>query len=144
MIRVLLADADPAARNALTLLLTHKLGITDICEAANSEMLHQHLVNCQPDVLLLDWSLLCCCSLRSLDEAWEYLSWLNPQVRLGILSLNADHEAEAQALGALFIHKGADTGRVLEQLQALMEPEKGFSKSRANLGVRGREAPAHS
>ena len=55
MIRILIADADPAARKALSLLLLRRLCMQDDYEVADVESLIRTLANTPPEFLLLDW-----------------------------------------------------------------------------------------
>lgn len=116
MIRVLLADADPATRTGLTLLLNRKLGITDICEAANGSELISQLQDCKPGLLILDWSLPGRPSLETCRElhATYPMQWV-------ILSVTAEDATFAQALEAVFIHKSTPAEQVLEQLRSLLD-----------------------
>ena len=57
MIRILIADPDPATRKALILLLDRKLGKNCIAEVKDVETLIRTLADAPPDLLLLDWRL---------------------------------------------------------------------------------------
>jgi two-component system LytT family response regulator len=113
---VLLADADPAARHALALLLRSKLGLTRIAEAADGAALTRALAETEPDLLLLDWSL-----PGRPDPAVLRTQSGGPECRhLVILSVDEAVAAEAAALGAVFIYKGSPAEQVLEQLRAVV------------------------
>lgn len=116
MFKVLLADADLATRKGLTLLLTRKLGLTDICEATNGSELLAQLKDCKPGLLILDWSLPNRPSLetcRALRDASAPMRWV-------LLSVAAEDTAYAQVLDAIFIHKSTPAEQVLAQLRNLL------------------------
>ncbi len=116
MIRVLLADADPATRKGLTLLLNRKLGITDLCEATDGGELVNQLKDCKPGLLILDWSLPGRPSLETCRElhATYPMQWV-------ILSVTATDDMFAQALEAIFIQKSTPAEQVLGQLRSLLD-----------------------
>ena len=119
IVRVLLADPDAAARSALSLLFKSKLDLQYIEVALDGEALAHSLAECMPDLLLLDWSL----PGRPPGAALEQLQADNPRLRLVILSVDAAISAQAEALGAVFIHKGSAAEQALDQLRALVAPE---------------------
>ena len=114
--RVLLADADAAARRAWALVIRNKLGGCEVDEAADGEALAAALVACPPDLLLLDWN------LPGRPDAATWAAWLqaNTSRRLVVLSVDATVAATAGALGAVFIHKGSSAEAAVEQLRALL------------------------
>jgi len=57
IIRILLADDDPALRSALALLLETRLNANIVGESTSMETLLSDLQVCQPDVVILDWEL---------------------------------------------------------------------------------------
>jgi DNA-binding NarL/FixJ family response regulator len=57
MIRILLADDNPAIRSALTLLLKTRMNISEISETDSMENLAATLARFRPDILILDWDL---------------------------------------------------------------------------------------
>ena len=117
--RVLLAVPDPASRRALSLLLRNKLGLDCLGEAADGEALAQALAEAPPDLVLLDWNL----PGRPSAEAWRHWRAANPTARLAILSIDTRAAPEAEALGAVFIYKGAAAEVALEQLRRLVRRE---------------------
>ncbi len=56
-VTVVIADAQADVRAALGLLITHKLGMRIVGEAANTDSLWPLLDTTFPDLLLLDWGL---------------------------------------------------------------------------------------
>jgi DNA-binding NarL/FixJ family response regulator len=57
IIRILLADDNPASRSALALLLETRLGARIVGEASTMECLLRQAATTQPDFVLLDWEL---------------------------------------------------------------------------------------
>ena len=55
MQRIIIADPDPAFRKALALLITRRLDVQSIYEAADTVTLIQKLADAPPDLLLLNW-----------------------------------------------------------------------------------------
>jgi DNA-binding NarL/FixJ family response regulator len=124
MTRILLADPDPSARKALALLINHKLGLEDIHEVADSQSLLRQMTECQPDVLLVDSSL-----LAPLSQAEKQSLIVNrPDLRLFVLSINLEEAAQAQSLGGVFIHKGSPGAQVLKHLKAWLQNKPGIDK----------------
>ena len=116
-LRVLLADSDGATRNALALLLRRKWGLRAVGEAADGATFTRALAESQPELVLLVWALLDRPGLQALQD----MRRAHPHLRLAILSVDSAHAAEAEALNAVFIHKGSAAAQVLEQLRALVE-----------------------
>lgn len=116
MIDILIADADPAARKALNLLLRQKLGINHIHEATDVESLIRTLDDKPPELLFLDWKLYGSPPLqtcRLLQKAF-------PQLRIILLSLDASDEEIARSVGVDFIHKGAAPEVIIGKLISLL------------------------
>ncbi|MFH1524324.1 MAG: response regulator transcription factor [Chloroflexota bacterium] len=57
MIRILLADDNPALRSALTLLLETRLHVHIVGESYNMESLLVSVAHTHPDIVILDWEL---------------------------------------------------------------------------------------
>ena len=117
MIHILIADPDPASRKALTLLLQHKLGTSDIIEVQDLETLIHAIVDMPLDLLLLDWRLygspaadIC----RLLEKAY-------PHLKIIVLSVDASDEDAAKDAGAGFVHKGAAPDDLIAQLKPLLD-----------------------
>ncbi len=116
MTRILIADADPAFRKALILLLSHKMGIKDICEAGDVNALLHAFVTNPPDILFLSWSLYGTPG----PEACRLLRRGHPDLKIILLSVNPDDAVEANAAGALFLRKGARADEVLVTIKSLI------------------------
>ena len=119
MIRILIADPDPATRKALILLLRRKMGTNGIVEVSDVETLIRTLADGSPDLLLLDWRLYgspATDTCRLLQKAY-------PCLRIVLLSVNADDETAAKEAGADFIHKGAPPDELIATLAPLLRKD---------------------
>ena len=119
MIRILIADPDPASRKALTLLLRRKLGRNSIVEAGDVETLIRTLAGESPDLLLLDWRLYG----SPAPDTCRLLQKAYPQLKIILLSVNSEDEAAAREAGADFIHKGASPDEVITTLMSFLHPD---------------------
>jgi len=120
MIRILIADPDPATRKALALLLHRKLGTDGIVEVQDVETLIRVLADASPNLLLLDWRLYG----SPAPETCRLLQKAYPHLKIVLLSVNADDEAAAKEAGALFIHKGAAPDELIATLTPLLDKDK--------------------
>jgi DNA-binding NarL/FixJ family response regulator len=111
MIRIIIADPDSATRKALTLLLQRKMGTNGIAEVGDVETLIRALADASPDLLLLDWRLYGTC--RLLQKAY-------PQLKIVLLSVDANDETAAKEAGADFIYKGASPDELLATLKTIL------------------------
>lgn len=116
MIRVLIADPDPATRKALVLLLRRKLGTNGIIEIGDLETLIRALADMPPDLLLLDWRLYG----APAPETCRLLQKAYPHLKIVLLSVDAADAAEAKDAGASFIHKGAPPEELIATLKPLL------------------------
>jgi DNA-binding NarL/FixJ family response regulator len=96
MTRVLIATADAALRNALSLLLRQRLPVSIVGEPSNKADLEAGLVSMQPDLLLVDWALP---EFRSPQTLTSYRDTA-PQARIVVLSVGVEEIAEVLAAGA--------------------------------------------
>jgi len=119
MIRIIIADPDSAARKALTLLLRRKLGTNGILEVDSVEMLIRALADMPPDLLLLDWRLYG----SPAPETCRLLQRAYPQLKIILLSVDADDAEAAQEAGAAFVHKGASPDELIATLTPLLRKE---------------------
>jgi DNA-binding NarL/FixJ family response regulator len=111
---ILIADADPAFRNALRLVLKHRLGVAEVREAGDVQGLICAMSESQPELLLLDWRLYG----APAPETCRLLQKAYPSLKIVLLSPSADDAVIAREAGAGFIHKGASP----EQLVATLAP----------------------
>src|SRR5512137_756254 len=103
MLRILIADQDPAFRKALALLIRRKLGVRHIEEASDTGTLIQKLADSRPDLLLLNWF------LHGMPGP-EFCSLLRntyPNLKVILVSLHPEDAAAAGSAGAGFICKSA-------------------------------------
>jgi len=130
MIRILIADPDPATRKALTLLLRRKMGTDGIVEVSDVETLIRTLVDGSPDLLLLDWRLYG----SPAPDTCRLLQKAYPHLKIVLLSVNADDEAAAKEAGADFIHKGAPPDELIATLTPLLRKDTYTQDSHADAG----------
>jgi DNA-binding NarL/FixJ family response regulator len=116
MIRILIADPDPATRKALILLLQHKLGTNCILEVKDIETLIRTLADTPPDLLLLDWRLYG----SPAPETCRLLRKAYPCIKIVLLSVDAEDAPAAKEAGADFIHKGASPDELVATLTPLL------------------------
>jgi DNA-binding NarL/FixJ family response regulator len=116
MIHILIADPDSATRKALILLLRRKLGTNCIFEVKDLETLIRTLADTPPDLLLLDWRLYG----SPAPETCRLLRKAYPQLRIVLLSVDAEDATAAKEAGADFIHKGASPDELIATLMPLL------------------------
>ena len=116
MIRTLIADPDSATRKAIALLLRRKLDSNDIIEVQDVETLIRALADTPPELLLLDWRLYG----SPAPDTCRLLQKAYPQLKIIILSVDANDEAAAKDAGAGFIHKGASPDELIATLTPLL------------------------
>lgn len=119
MIRIAIADPDPATRKALTLLLQRKMGIGGIIQVGDVETLIHTLAEGSPDLLLLDWRLYG----SPATDTCRLLQRAYPGLKIILLSVNAEDEAAAKEAGADFIHKGASPNELIATLTPLLRKD---------------------
>lgn len=116
MIRIIIADPDSATRKALTLLLRRKMGTNGIVEVGDVETLIRTLAEASPDLLLLDWRLYG----SPAPDTCRLLQKAYPQLKIVLLSVDANDEAAAKDAGADFVHKGASPDELIAILNPLL------------------------
>ncbi len=116
MKRILIADPDPAFRKALALLITRRLEIQHIEEAADTGTLIQKLSDTCPHLLLLNWS------IHGVPgpETCVLLRNTYPDLKIILLSLNPEDATAAHAAGAGFICKSASPEDTLVVLKSFL------------------------
>ena len=119
MIRILIADPDSATRKALSLLLRRKLGEDEIMEVDSVESLIRTLADTSPDLLLLDWRLYG----SPAPETCRLLQRAYPQLKIILLSVDANDATAAKVAGAEFVHKGASPAELIATLTPLLRKE---------------------
>jgi DNA-binding NarL/FixJ family response regulator len=116
MIRIIIADPDSATRRALTLLLQRKMGTNGIAEVGDVETLIRALADASPDLLLLDWRLYG----SPAPDTCRLLQKAYPQLKIVLLSVDANDETAAKEAGADFIYKGASPDELLATLKTIL------------------------
>jgi len=130
MIRIIIADPDHATRKALTLLLRRKMGTNGIVEVGDVETLIRMLAGASPDLLLLDWRLYG----SPAPDTCRLLQKAYPNLKIVLLSVNADDEAAAREAGADFIHKGAPPDELIATLTPLLGKDTYINVPNADAG----------
>ena len=124
MVHIIIADPDSATRKALSLLLQRKFGDYKFIEVDTVESLIRTLADTPPDLLLLDWRLYG----SPAPETCRLLQRAYPQLKIVLLSVDANDYAAAKEAGAAFIHKGASPDELIATLTPLLRKEsKGAS-----------------
>jgi DNA-binding NarL/FixJ family response regulator len=119
MIRIIIADPDSATRKALTLLLRRRMGTNGIVEVEDVETLIRTLADASPDLLLLDWRLYG----SPAPDTCRLLQKAYPQLKIVLLSVDANDEAAAKEAGADFIYKGASPDELIATLAPLLRKD---------------------
>ena len=130
MIRILIADPDHATRKALTLLLRRKMGTNGIVGVGDVETLITTLAGESPDLLLLDWRLYG----SPAPDTCRLLQKAYPNLKIILLSVNADDEAAAREAGADFFHKGASPDELIAILTPLLRKDAYSNDPNADAG----------
>jgi CheY-like chemotaxis protein len=102
-LRVLVADNQPRPRHSMRALLSAWGQVEEVCEAASGREAIRLVEEVQPDVVLID------VRMPEMDglEATRLIKASWPQVKVIVLSLYAEYEAEAMTAGAdAFVAKG--------------------------------------
>ena len=119
MYSILIADRDPASRNALQLILSQKMGISHFQEAGDVDTLIRLLADNPPDILLLDWRIYG----APAPEICRLLRKAYPNLKIALLSVDANDVISANDCGAVFIHKGAPPDEVVAVLNSLLKDQ---------------------
>ncbi len=117
MTRILIADPTPSSRSALSIILSHKLGMYNIGEVGDTDALIRALADNPPDVLMLDWRLYG----APAPETCRLLRKAYPIIKIVLLSVNAEDRQQALDAGAAFIYKGASPDDTLAVLEPLLK-----------------------
>ena len=115
-VRVLIVDDQPRARQSLQALLSTWPSAGEVREASDGQEAVRLVEMRPPDVVLMDVRMPVMDGLqatRIIKAGW-------PRVKVVVLTLYGEYEAEALAAGAdVFIGKGEPPGRLLAALEAL-------------------------
>jgi DNA-binding NarL/FixJ family response regulator len=115
-IQVLIVDDQPRARKSLKALLSTWPAFQKVEEVASGQEAVQLVKESQPDVILMD---ICMPNMDGL-QATRIIKARWPQVKVIVLTLYGDYEAEAMAAGAdAFVAKGEPADHLLATLSAV-------------------------
>ena len=118
--QVLIVDDQPRARQSLRALLSTWPPAAEVREAADGREAVQRIQERQPDVVFMD------IRMPEMDglQATQLIKARWPQVKVVVLTLYGEYEAEALAAGADgFISKGESPDRLLATLSAVAGQE---------------------
>lgn len=118
MTHILIADPDPAACRALSLLLQCKVGAEKVCEVTDIENLDRQLLDCAPDILLLAHNL----DGSPAPQVCQRLMSAYPDLKIILTSINPDDILLAKAHRCGFIYKGGSADYVLATIQPYIVP----------------------
>jgi YesN/AraC family two-component response regulator len=111
--RILIADDRPSSRNGLKALLATQAGIEIVGQAANGQEAVQFVLECQPDIVLMDVRMPVIDGL----QAARIIKGHWPEVKVIMLSMYPSYQAEALAAGAdAFLVKGCAADDLLEEI----------------------------
>jgi two-component system, NarL family, invasion response regulator UvrY len=119
MRRILIADPDPVFRKALAMLISRRLDIPYIDEAADAGTLIQKLADTHPDLLLLNWTIHGVPGL----ETCVLVRNTYPNLKVALLSLNPEDASAAIAVGAEFVCKCDSPEETLATLKSIIGKE---------------------
>ena len=116
MLRVLLADASPTLRSALSLVLETRLHAQIVGEVDQLEALAAKTAQSRPEIVLLDWEL-----LSDPKSQWiELLHQMRPAPKVIVIGSQPEIRAEAMAAQAeAYISKSEPPECVLEVLSTV-------------------------
>ncbi len=118
--RLFLANADREERLALQFLIDHEPGMEIVGIAIRSEELSAQVKAAQPDVVLLDWSLV----TQPEREMLTDLRSSAPDLKIVVLHIRPEPKQEAESAGAdLFISKDSPPDELLIILRKMREDE---------------------
>jgi DNA-binding NarL/FixJ family response regulator len=123
-IRVLIADDQPRARGSLKALLTTLPQIEQVREAVNGREGIRLVEESQPDLAIFD------IRMPEMDglELTRLVRARWPKIKIIILSMYEDQDADALAAGAdAFLCKGEPPQKLLETLEALATGNTNYS-----------------
>jgi len=118
LLRILIVDDQPRARNSLRALLSTWPQVGELREAANGREAVQLVEEFRPDAVLMDVRMPEVDGLKAsvqIKARW-------PQVKVVVLSAYIEHRDEALAAGAdAFVGKGEASEKVLDVLSVVMQ-----------------------
>jgi DNA-binding NarL/FixJ family response regulator len=115
--RILIVDDQKRSRQSMRALLDTWHGVEEIREAANGLEAVLQMDTFQPHLIVTDVRMLTMDGVR----ATRYLKAVYPQVKVIVLSMYPEYEAEAMDAGAdAFVSKGESAERLLTVISAVM------------------------
>jgi DNA-binding NarL/FixJ family response regulator len=114
---ILIADPDSASRNAIALILKHRLGAEHIREAGDMETLIHSLADCPPGLLLLDWNLYG----APASATCNLLRKAYPSLKIVLISSDERNCFEFCNADVGFIYKGAEPDQLLGTLSDMLK-----------------------
>ena len=116
-VQVLIVDDQPRARRSLKALLATWPLIGEMQEAANGQEAIQHIEQAQPDLVLMDVRMPVMDGLQATCHIKRY--W--PQIKVIVLSMYGDYQADALAAGAdAFVSKGESPENMLDRISQML------------------------
>jgi DNA-binding NarL/FixJ family response regulator len=116
ILRILIADDNPAIRSALALLLETRLNATIVGEADQMELLLTKVARLQPDIVILDWE------LPGLPEKSRIAALRMLQPTLKVVVTSSRPEDTQQALTAQadsYVSKTQPPEQVVQAIQSI-------------------------
>ena len=116
LLRILIADDNPAIRSALTLLLETRLNARIVGEADHMEILLADVSRLHPDIVILDWE------LPGLPEKSRVaaLRMLHPALKVVVTSSRPEIAQQALAAQAdSYVSKSEPPEKVVQVIQAI-------------------------
>ena len=117
MARIIIADPDPASRNALFLWLAYKQGVEDIIQVSDGAELACALAESIPDVIMMDWAL----PDRPAPEFIRGIREKHPELRWIIMSVDSEIALQAAGCSDWFIRKGSSPEGMFSVIKKILD-----------------------
>lgn len=124
MTRIMIVDDNKRARCALKALMSQQAGIDITTQASNGQEAIQKISEQMPDIVLMDM----CMPVMDGLEATRAIKVKWPQIKVVILTMYSEHQAEVLAAGAnAFLMKGCSMEEITALVQSFQRREIGYS-----------------